>query len=205
MWAKEQACRTDRMSLSCARCAVDPFSHSFVRFGSIALDGKTGVGTALYYTGIARMTSLDNYHNIQLWKLHLDTTTGPWIWVIDCANMELHTTIAEQFAKIFANMLVSEYSKKLQRIVVLNPNAWFHRIMHILYKQIQPEVLDSIWYIRSDMDFNRLRLALDIPTETMLWLRTTLTIEPNRRLPPVPTAQASSLPRPANSESSPDP
>jgi len=193
------------MSLICARCAVDPFSHSFVRFGSAKH------GSALYYTGIARMTSLDNYHNIQLWSLHLDTVTGPWIWVIDCANMELHNTIAEQFAKIFANMLVTEYSKHLQRIVVLNPNAWFHRIMHILYKQIQPEILDSIWYIQSDMDLNCLRRVLDIPTEAMLWLRTTRTIEPNRRLPPVPvqtktesSVEVSFPPHPENRESSPD-
>lgn len=197
------------MSVICARCAVDPFSHSFVQFGS-AKHGSAKHGSALYYTGIARMTSLDNYHNIQLWSLHLDTVTRPWIWIIDCANMELHTIIAEQFAKLFANMLVTEYSKHLQRIVVLHPNAWFHRIMHILYKQIQPAILDSIWYIQSDMDLNRLRHVLDIPAETMMWLRTTRTIEPNRRLPPVPVptesvAQASSLVCPANRETSPDP
>ena len=161
--------------MTCPRCKVDPFSHSFVRFGSAK-------GAELYYTGIARMTSLDNDVSLQCWTLHLDTIKGPWIWIIDCANMELHHSISKQFTSIFAEFLMLEQSKFLRRIVVLNPNVWFYGVMHSLSKRMPAEVLDSVWYVDRGDELNRVRSVLNIPREAMSWLTVARTVNPNMRL-----------------------
>jgi hypothetical protein len=153
---------------------VDPFSHSFVSFGSAK-------GAELYYTGIARMTSLDNDISLQCWTLHMATIEGPWIWIIDCANMELHHNISKGFVSIFTDMLLKEQSR-LRRIVVLNPNVWFYGVMHALSKSIPPVLLDSVWYVDRGDELNRVRSVLDIPCEAMSWLRVARTVNPNIRL-----------------------
>lgn len=163
--------------MACPKCAVNPFSHSFVPFG-IALSGEA----TLYYTAPARMTSRDDYSNLQCWTLHLDAVKGPWVWVIDCANMELHHSITMQFAEVFANILAMEHSKHLRRIVVLNPNVWFYGVVHGLYRSLPARLLDSIWYVRIDQDLNRMRKVLNIPSEAMEWLRITRSVNPNRRI-----------------------
>jgi hypothetical protein len=128
------------------------------------------------------MTSRDDYINLQCWTLHLDTIKGPWIWFIDCANMEFHHSITKQFATVFANILMDEHSKLLRRIVVLNPNVWFHGVMHSLTKSIASDILDSIWYARSDMELLWVHNVLDTPRNAMSWLKIARTVNPNRQL-----------------------
>ena len=160
--------------MACPKCKVNPFAHSFERFG------VTDTAASLYYTAPARMTSRDDYINLECWTLHLDTLAGPWIWFIDCANMELHHSITKQFVTVLGQILVEEHAARLKRIVVLNPNVWFYGVLHELYKHIRPDLIDAIWIIRREL--REACAVLGVSTASMTWLRIAQTVEPNRRL-----------------------
>ena len=162
--------------MACPKCKINPFSHSFVPFGKNSRD------ETLYYTGIARMTSLDDYINLQCWTLHMDSIKGPWVWIIDCANMEIHHNITPQFSTVFANILMLEHSRSLKRIVVLYPNRWMYGIIHTLFNHIPTYMLESILFVRSDIDFNQMRISLGIGKDAIQWLLLARTVEPNRML-----------------------
>ena len=158
--------------MNCPHCLKDPFAHSFAYFG------KTGKGESLYYTSPARSTARENAYSIRSLRLHLHEIQGPWVWVLDCTNMELHHMYSMRFAVAFADILVQEHAKHLKRIVVVNPNGWIHRVLFGLRQEIR----DSVVFCTKGMKLSTATAELEFASESKTWLQLTLTREPNRLL-----------------------
>jgi hypothetical protein len=164
--------------MTCPLCAKDPFSHSLDYFGT------TARGESLYYTAPARATARDTAQSILCLRDHLHEITGPWIWVLDCSNMELHTMYSMPFSTIFAEFLVTEHARNLRNIVILYPNGWIYRVLHSL----RMNVLERIHFADTKQDILQVCNEVGVSSDARNWLLVTLTRNPNQFLEKVPKA-----------------
>ena len=155
--------------MTCPQCAKDPFSHSFTYFG------KTSKDVSLYYTAPARATAREDAYNIQSLRTHLHEIQGPWIWVLDCTNMELHHMYSMRFSNVFADILTQEHSKYLKNILVIEPNGWIRRIMFGIY-------LNNVRFCTKGMELSKASSDFDFPSSAKMWLQLTMVRNPNERL-----------------------
>jgi hypothetical protein len=119
----------------------------------------------LYYTAPAKATARDDAYSLSALRLHLAEIKGPWIWVLDCTGMEIHNQYTMQFSVAFADMLVMEHAKTLQKIVVLHPNPWIYRVVHVLREDIKRIVV----FANTPMEI--LHATIDFLSEAKTWLR----------------------------------
>lgn len=178
MWRHEKNCEGIKglfaihIKMTCPQCLRDPFSHSFSYFGS------TGEGLSLYYTSPARATAREDNYNIQSLRKHLDEINGPWIWVLDCTNMELHHMYTMRFSVLFADILLQEHSKQLRHILVINPNGWIERVLFGL----RQDILSNVRFATKGMELSKACTDYSFPSSAKMWLQLTLTRDPNKRL-----------------------
>ena len=145
--------------MKCPLCITKPNSHSFKHFGT------TTEGTALYYTAPAQATARDDAYTLRSLQTHMAEIQGPWIWVLDCTGMEIQHQYTMQYAVALADMLVAEHSNLLRRIIVIHPNAWIYRIMHVMRQDIQ----DCVYFANRPMEI--LNATLNFTSEAKTWLR----------------------------------
>lgn len=161
--------------MTCPKCIRDPFAHSFSYFG------KAGGGDiSLYYTAPARVTARDNYDGIVTFQRHIQEIKGSWIWVIDCANMELHNFYTMRFCSIFSDILMTEW--ELRQVVILHPNLWIYRVLH----NIPYEAADVIRVCSNNVELSGACTELGFSYDARTWLQITCTRDPNEKLEEVP-------------------
>jgi len=144
--------------MTCPLCARIPNAHSFSRFGS------TNDGIPIYYTAPAKATAYDTAQSLVTLKYHLKEIQGPWIWVLDCTGMQIQHQHTMQFAIAFADLLVTEYNS-LRRIVVVHPNPWIYRVVHVL----RPEFQECIQYANRPVEL--IWATTDFTSEAKTWLQ----------------------------------
>jgi hypothetical protein len=147
--------------MNCPLCKRNPTAHSFQYFG------HTTDEIPLYYTAPAKATARDDAYSLSALRLHLDEIKESWIWVLDCKGMEIHNQYTMQFSVAFADMLVTEHAKTLQKIVVLHPNPWIYRVVHVLREDIKRIVV----FANTPMEI--LRATTDFSSEAKTWLLVT--------------------------------
>jgi len=145
--------------MNCHLCKVNPTAHSFKHFGT------TTDGTDLYYTAPAQATARDDAYTLRSLRTHMAEIQGPWIWVLDCTGMEIQHQHTMPFAIAFADMLVAEHSNMLRRIIVIHPNAWIYRILHIMRRDIQ----ECVQFATTHMQV--LNATVNFTSEAKTWLR----------------------------------
>jgi hypothetical protein len=107
--------------MSCPNCSV----HSFHPFG---IQGDT----TLVYTAPALTVELETPYTILNHKKHLDTMTGPWIWIIDFANMEPQHYTSLNLTYELIKMLNANHKDKLKGIYLVNPNIWLRSVIPVM-------------------------------------------------------------------------
>jgi hypothetical protein len=160
--------------MNCQLCKKDPFSHSFQYFGT------TVHGENLLYTSPARATARETTQSFETLKLHIQEYAGkPWIWVLDCSNMELHSMYTMGFSMAIADILAKEHMRSLSHILVLSPNGWIYRVLHAL----RPEVLERVWFADTHLERNSSCVRFGFSSEAKTWLSLAMTRSPNQTLP----------------------
>ena len=158
--------------MACPQCAKDPFAHSFTYFG------KTAKDVSLYYTAPARATAREDNYTIQSLRTHLQDIQGPWVWVLDCTNMELHHMYSMRFSAVFADILAHEHSKHLKHILILHPNGWIRRILFGL-----PEnMFQHITFCAKGMELSKASSDFEFPSSAKMWLQIAMLRNPNEYL-----------------------
>ena len=145
--------------MNCPLCKRNPTAHSFLHFGS------TSNGIPLYYTAPAKATARDDAYSLSALRLHLAAITDPWTWVLDCTGMEIHNQHTMQFSVAFADMLVTEHARTLRKIIVIRPNPWIYRVVHVLRDDIKRMVV----FANTPMEI--LNATTDFSSDAKTWLR----------------------------------
>jgi len=123
--------------MACPRCKMVPDAHSFNYFGTIA-DRK------YYYTSPARARDYkETSETLTYYKLHINNAkTGEWVWIIDCAGMEI--------IKNMVKVLLDEHNGFLQKIYIIHPNTWIKTAMTVMKPFLKRETLDKILIIEGE-------------------------------------------------------
>lgn len=138
--------------------------------------GETKSSHSLYYTAPSRVTAKDDYAGLATMRLHINQIEKPWIWVIDCANMELHNFYNARFASFFTDVL--ETTPSLLHVLIVNPNIWIYRVL----KNI-PQTLDDMIHVsKTDLELAKLSSYLEFSFEAKTWLKIAFLRDPNQKL-----------------------
>ena len=159
--------------MACPKCVRDPFAHSFTYFGK-----TREPEVSLYYTAPARVTARDDCDGTAVLQLHINEVKGKWIWVIDCANMELHNFYNSYFANDFQTILLKERSNGLQKVLILHPNVWVYKVLH----RMPQDILDMIHVSANDANLNTILSDLRCDSLSKIWLRLAFVRGPNQIL-----------------------
>jgi hypothetical protein len=124
---------------SCPKCLVKPGYHNFVKFGIL------GNKDVLIYTAPAKTEDFNGdgtkLANI---KIHMDELEYPWIWVLDCNNMELKHYTEISFNIGLLGLLSAD--KNLSEVWILRPNIWIRTTISFLQTFYTSKILSNIRY-----------------------------------------------------------
>ena len=126
--------------MPCEKCGVRPGYHSFVRFGSLK-------EVNLFYTAPAKTEDLnEDGTKLENIKIHIaeDTKGKPWIWVLDCAQMQFHHYTDIQFSTGLLQILATD--ARLLAVWIVRPNFWIRSTVGILKTFSSAAVLNNITY-----------------------------------------------------------
>jgi hypothetical protein len=126
--------------MSCPKCAIKPGYHNWIIFAKI---GQAN----LFYTAPAKTEDYnEDGTKLANIKIHVEKCAAqqPWIWVLDCANMEFKHYTEISFNIGLLNLLSSD--KYLQAVWVIRPNMWI-RALHSLFRSFSSAaILSNVSY-----------------------------------------------------------
>jgi hypothetical protein len=89
-------------------------------------------GAAVIYTNPARADPIRGDAAFAGFKSLLDRyRTRPWVWVFDCRGMTAAHALNLDFVRRLSRTLDSEHGTSLQRVWILNMNAWLRGILQL--------------------------------------------------------------------------
>lgn len=125
--------------MPCKRCLEVPVAHSFKYFGELK-DMK------LYYTSPARALDYkETPDTLTYYKSHIDDAKyTKWIWVIDCAGMQMKHCSSIEIIKKIMKILLEEHNGLLEQIWILHPNTWIKGAVTIMKPFLKKETINKI-------------------------------------------------------------
>jgi len=113
----------------CTFCSKNPNAHSFVHLGS-------NDDVHYVYTSPARAQEYrESEENIQNFKKHFDSMKGKrWVWIFDCANMQLKHLSSFEYTRKLATILTEGHPHTLLAIHIIHPNVWMKTTVKLLQK-----------------------------------------------------------------------
>lgn len=155
----------------CPACMQNPNSHSFTNFSTVG---------DIHYVYSSPAKSLDYKEsdtNMQNFKKHLNTMKGKrWIWVFDCAHMEMKHYSSFDYMKKLATILVQDHSANLDAIYIVHPNSWMRTSIQLLQKLFSNSVCKKIHVLAGEK--LELYVALEkagVRGQPFIWLMQTFT------------------------------
>jgi len=134
------------MVYTCPLCLLDPLSHSFTNF----LEKED---TFYFYTCPAKATlyfdtiSIINHYDGVLSEI---TENKNWIWVLDVTSFGLNHFLQIEVAKELSKLISSKFSKKLKKIIIINPNNYVFFVYSIV-KSFLTDKIKSIIEINNEI------------------------------------------------------
>ena len=125
--------------MPCPKCALEPGYHRFQKFAQIG-------GTDLFYSAPPKTDTLDETR-LDNFRLHLkeDTQHRPWIWIVDCTEMQLKHYTEVSFNIGLLQLLAN--NPNLREIWVIQPNIWVRTTISFLRSFSSAKILENITYI----------------------------------------------------------
>ena len=151
--------------MPCPKCSVKPGFHSFIKFAKIG-------PAALFYTAPAATEDFnEDGTKLANIKLHVaeETAAGPWIWVVDCANMELRHYTEFSFNTGLLGLLNDD--PRLKEVWIVRPNIWIRTTIGFLQTFSSAKILSSIkWFDGSNLELYTELLKTDLGIDKARWL-----------------------------------
>ena len=131
--------------MTCPRCSLVPDAHSFNYFGKVA-------DTKFYYTSPARARDYkETPDTFTYYKLHINKAkTGKWVWIIDCAGMQIKHYSSMEIIKSMIKILLDEHKGFLNKICIIHPNAWIKTAMSIMKPFLKKETIEKITIVEGE-------------------------------------------------------
>lgn len=131
--------------MSCKRCQVAPAAHSFSYFGDLG-DVK------MYYTSPSRALDYkETPETYSYYKAHIDSAkTTKWVWVIDCAGMQMKHYSSIEIIKKIMTTLLEEHKGLLEKIWILHPNGWIRGAVTLMKPFLRKDVLERVKIFEGD-------------------------------------------------------
>jgi hypothetical protein len=165
--------------MACEKCQINPEAHSFTPFGQLN-------GANLFYTSPARVLDyMESEEKIFNFKKHLDVARpNNWIWVFDCAFMQMKHFSTLNYTRRLANILVSEHENTLQAILIIRPNTWIRSVLKFLKTLFKSPLLNKVQIIEGE----KLELYVNLEKKglngkPLQWISSVLTLKPDQQLP----------------------
>jgi len=165
--------------MACVKCQENPEAHSFTLFGQFN-------GANLYYTAPARVLDYkESEEKIVNFKKHLDLArNSPWIWVFDCANMQMKHSSSLNYTRRLAQILANEHENYLQAIWIIRPNTWIKTVLKFLKTLFKTALLNKVIL----MEGEKLELYVNLEKKgingkPLQWISNVITLKPEHPLP----------------------
>ena len=151
--------------MPCPKCTEHPGYHNFVKFGVLHNDIK------LIYTSPAK-TKDYNEDGTKLANItiHVNELDGkPWIWVLDCGEMEIKHYTEISFTIGLLELLSND--KSLQEVWIIRPNIWIKGVVSFLRTFYSANIFKNIKYFEvTNCDLFDSFKHTGIPDTTIHWL-----------------------------------
>jgi len=93
----------------------------------------THTGATVYRTIISRSDPINNDEDFKGLVALINACHGkPWIWIIDCQDMQMSHCLNLSYVWQLYNLLHDHHQDSLQRIWIMNVNSWIQMIMGLL-------------------------------------------------------------------------
>jgi len=151
--------------MPCSKCIAKPGYHSFVNFARVS-------DADLFYTAPAKTEDFnEDGTKLANIKLHVaeETTSGPWIWVMDCAGMELrHYT---EFDFNFGLLGLLNEDPRLKEVWIIRPNIWIRTTIAFLQTFSSAAILRTIrWFDGSNLEIYASLLTTGLADSKIHWM-----------------------------------
>jgi len=148
--------------MPCQKCIDNPAYHSFVEFGGLA-------GAKLFYTAPAKTEDFnEDGTKLKNISTHVSEIGEPWIWVVDCGNMEMKHYTEISFNIGVLNLLSSD--PNLKAVWVIRPNIWIRTTISILQTISSSEVLRDIIFYEPGLPMYISLKAAGLKSKSLQWL-----------------------------------
>jgi len=99
------------------------------RGGQLFIPIGTLADATIYYTPLIKQNSSEM--DFAAFKQQLDTISGPWIWVVDCAGVKLEQLLNIRLAQRIAELLRAEHADRLRDTWIMHMNGWLRSILSL--------------------------------------------------------------------------
>ncbi len=101
------------------------------RLGQIFTPIGTLGDATIYYTPIRQVKQIGTEADFADFKKQLDTITGSWIWVVDCAGVKLEQLLNIRLAQRIATLLRAEHADRLKDSWIMHMNGWLRSVLSL--------------------------------------------------------------------------
>jgi hypothetical protein len=148
----------------CPACRQNPRSHSFEHLATLASDG-----TRIFYTAPALAEEAESPAKLENMRIHLaNARSTPWIWILDCSNMETKHTSSMEFVYGIAKTLTGEHEGILRHIVILNGNVWIRCAVAALRMFVRADLVKKLVFADYILDDLRAIELTDVEIRAIL-------------------------------------
>lgn len=152
--------------MPCPKCTAKPGYHSYKKIASLK-------GLNLFYTSPAKTEDFDeDGTKLTNVKTHIkeDTAGKPWIWIMDCANMELKHYAEVNFTTGLLTALANDTN--LKEVWVVRPNIWIRSTVAFFKTVSSAQILNNISYYEGEtnMDLYEALKATGLDEKAIHWI-----------------------------------
>lgn len=167
--------------MACPKCAVNPESHSFTKFGKHQ-------NADLFLTAPARVLDyMESEEKIVNFKLHLDSTkNNPWIWIFDCGDMQMKHFSSLNYTRKLAQILANEHENHLKEVWIIRPNTWMKMTVKFLKTVFSSPLINKIKILEGEkMELYTNLEKVGLKGQPLQWLLSLVVLKPNQPLPKI--------------------
>jgi len=126
-------------------------------------------GIKLFYTAPAKTDDFnEDGTKLANISIHVSEIGAPWIWVVDCGNMELKHYTEISFCIGVLNLLSSD--PNLKAVWIIRPNIWIKTTIEILKGFSSSPVLHGITYYQGGLSMYSELKGRGLTPKALQWL-----------------------------------
>jgi len=151
--------------MPCQKCPIKRGYHNWIKIGNFK-------AANLFYTAPAKTEDFNEdgtkLANVKIY-VEEDTDQKPWIWVLDCANMEFKHYTEVSFNTGLLNLLAND--KNIQAVWIIHPNMWIRGVHTFFTTFSSVKILSNVSYFDgSKLELSKSLELTGLDRSTIEWL-----------------------------------